>query len=35
MRKKPALCIVDLGLPDLDGLDVLRKLQESGVAPSW
>jgi two-component system OmpR family response regulator len=31
-RKRPALCIVDLGLPDLDGLDVVRKLQESGVA---
>jgi len=32
MHKKPALCIVDLGLPDLDGLDVVRRLQESGVA---
>src|SRR5258705_11672182 len=29
-RKRPALCIVDLGLPDLDGLDVVRKLQEGG-----
>jgi DNA-binding response OmpR family regulator len=29
---RPALCIVDLGLPDLDGLDVLKALQEMGVA---
>jgi len=32
VRRRPAICIVDLGLPDLDGLEVLRKLQESGVA---
>ena len=25
----PALCIVDLGLPDRDGLDVVRELQEN------
>jgi len=31
-RKAPAICLVDLGLPDLDGLEVLRKLQESGTA---
>src|SRR5882762_589621 len=31
-RKKPSVCIIDLGLPDLDGLDVLRNLQEMGVA---
>ena len=24
----PDLCIVDLGLPDMDGMDVVRKLQE-------
>ena len=32
VRKRPAICIVDLGLPDLDGLEVLRKLQDSGLA---
>lgn len=26
---KPALCIVDLGLPDRDGLDVVRDIQRS------
>jgi DNA-binding response OmpR family regulator len=31
-RKAPAICLVDLGLPDLDGLEVLRKLQESSTA---
>jgi len=31
-RKKPSVCIIDLGLPDLDGLDVLRNLHEMGVA---
>jgi len=31
-RKMPAICLVDLGLPDLDGLEVLRQLQESGAA---
>jgi len=31
-RKRPALCLIDLGLPDQDGLDVLRALQERGVA---
>ncbi|PYM28757.1 MAG: DNA-binding response regulator [Candidatus Rokuibacteriota bacterium] len=31
-RKMPAICLVDLGLPDLDGLEVLRQLQESGTA---
>jgi DNA-binding response OmpR family regulator len=31
-HRRPALCIVDLGLPDLDGLDVLRALHERGVA---
>src|SRR5438046_8767012 len=31
-RKMPAICLVDLGLPDLDGLEVLRQVQESGAA---
>lgn len=26
--RKPALCIVDLGLPDMDGLSLVRELQE-------
>jgi len=28
-QRTPALCIVDLGLPDRDGLDVVRELQET------
>ena len=35
VRKRPAICIVDLGLPDLDGLEVLRRLQDGGLATSW
>lgn len=27
-QRAPALCIVDLGLPDRDGLDVVRELQQ-------
>lgn len=28
-QRAPALCIVDLGLPDRDGLDVVRELQQN------
>jgi DNA-binding response OmpR family regulator len=31
-RRTPSLCLVDLGLPDVDGLDVLRELQDAGLA---
>jgi DNA-binding response OmpR family regulator len=31
-RKKPSLCVIDLGLPDLDGLEILRRLQDVDVA---
>ena len=27
-RERPALCVIDLGLPDGDGLDLVRSLQE-------
>lgn len=29
----PALVILDLGLPDMDGVDVIRRLRESGDVP--
>jgi DNA-binding response OmpR family regulator len=29
---RPAACIIDLGLPDVDGLQLIRKLEDSGVA---
>jgi len=27
----PAACVIDLGLPDVDGLQLIRQLQDSGV----
>jgi DNA-binding response OmpR family regulator len=29
---KPAACVIDLGLPDVDGLELIKKLDDSGVA---
>jgi two-component system, OmpR family, response regulator len=31
-RSPPAACIIDLGLPDVDGLQLVRSLQDSGIA---
>ena len=31
--KKPDIILLDLGLPDMDGLDVLRRLREWSAAP--
>lgn len=33
-RRAPDLCIVDLGLPDMDGLDVLKQLDALGSVPT-
>ena len=32
-REKPDLIVLDLGLPELDGLDVTRELRKSSTAP--
>jgi two-component system, OmpR family, alkaline phosphatase synthesis response regulator PhoP len=32
-RERPDLVILDLGLPDLDGLDVMRKIRERATTP--
>ena len=32
-REKPDLIVLDLGLPELDGLDVTRELRKSSAAP--
>ena len=32
-RDRPDLIVLDLGLPDIDGLDVLRRLRERGPTP--
>jgi two-component system KDP operon response regulator KdpE len=29
----PDLIVLDLGLPDIDGLEVIRHIREAGVAP--
>ncbi|HKA88627.1 MAG TPA: response regulator transcription factor [Haliangiales bacterium] len=29
---RPAACVIDLGLPDCDGLDLIKKLEDSGIA---
>jgi len=31
-QTRPVACVVDLGLPDVDGLQVIRELVETGVA---
>ena len=33
VREKPDIVVLDLGLPDCDGLDVLRKIRERGLTP--
>jgi CheY-like chemotaxis protein len=30
-ERHPAACIVDLGLPDVDGLQLIRRLEDSGI----
>lgn len=32
-REKPDIVVLDLGLPDCDGLEVLRKIREQGLTP--
>ncbi len=31
-ESRPAACIIDLGLPDVDGLELIKKLEDSGIA---